>query len=386
MRRLARDRQVFFVEEPRVTKGEQFTLVRNVEPNLHVVSLRVPADLSARALENAQRRCVSSLTPKGEHPLLWIYSPAASRAARDLAPSLVVYDCVADHAAREGASAEVKEAERSLLASADLVITAGTSLFEAKRALNVSTYPLPSSIDAAHFAHAKRQNDRDRAGDLSGLREIPGPRVGFLGSIDDRVDLDLVDRLAEERPGVHIVLCGALSGVTKWSLPDRSNVHFLGAQDYDDLPDHVASWDAAIFPFRGDVATRRSEPSGLLACIAAGKTIVSTPLDELAPYVAQDLLAVAEPSNFAAAVDVALRQSRNPIILNGRRRAREQLLTRTSWDRTCHAMFRLVDEAAMARKVRGNSWDQCGRQTASEGSRPPFAAVSGARGPRIYAN
>ena len=382
MRRLARDRQVFFVEEPRVTKGEPFTVVRRVEPNLHVVSLRVPAHLSARALENAQRRCVASLTPKDEHPLLWIYSPAASRAARDLEPSLVVYDCVADHASRAGATATMKENERSLLASADLVLTAGTALFEAKRAHNVSTYPLPSSVDVAHFARARSPRNEDRAGLLSGLRAIPGPRVGFLGSIDDRVDLDLVDRLAEARPGLHIVLCGALSGVTRWTLPDRPNVHYVGAQDYDDLPEHVASWDAAIFPFRGDVATRRSEPSGLLACLAAGKPIVSTPLDELGPYVAQDLVTVAHPAQFAAAVDAALRQARSPAVMNGRRRAREQLLARTSWDRTCSAMFRLVDEAAMARKVRGNPWDHRGRRTSSEGSGPPI----GARGPRIYAD
>ena len=386
MRRLARDREVFFVEEPRVTKGEQFTVVRNVEPNLHVVSLRVPADLSARAVENAQRRCIASVTPKNEHPLVWVYTPAATRAVRDLEPSLVVYDCVADHAARAGASAEVKENELSLLASADLVLTAGTSLFEAKRAFNVSTYPLPSSVDAAHFARARSRRDRDDATELSGLLEIPGPRVGFLGPIDERVDLDLVDRLAEERPGLQIVLCGALSGVTRSTLPDRPNVHFIGAPDYDDLPDHVASWDAAIFPFRGDVATRRSEASGLLGCLAAGKTIVSTPLDELAPYVAQGLVAVAEPEMFVSAVDVALRQSRSPGVMSRRRGAREQLLARTSWDRTCSAMFRLVDEAALARKVRGNLRDQCGQHTASEGSRPPFSADAGVVGSRIYAN
>ncbi len=332
------------------------------------------------------RRCVASLTPKTEHPLLWVYSPIASRAARDVEPSLVVYDCVADHAAREGASPDVRESELALLARADLVLTAGTSLFDAKRAYNVSTYPLPSSVDAAHFARGRAAR-RARAKELSRLGAIPGPRVGFLGPIDDRVDLDLVDRLAEERPGLHIVLLGALVGVTKWALPDRPNVHFIGAKDYDDLPDHVASWDAAILPFRSDVATRRTEPSGLLGCLAAGKSIVSTPLDEIAPYVAHDLVTVADADHFAPAVDAALRQARNPIVMNARRRAREQLLARTSWDRTCSAMFRLVDEAAMAREVRGNSRDQCGRHTSFDGSCPPFRG--GHRRPpdaRIHAN
>ena len=369
-----------------MTKGEPFTVVRTVETNLHVVSLRVPPEMSQRAIENAQRRSVASLTPKTEHPLLWVYSPALSRAARDVEASLVVYDCVADHAAREGASLDVKESELALLARADLVLTAGTSLFDAKRAFNVSTYPLPSSVDAAHFARGHRARARAHAKELSRLGAIPGPRVGFLGPIDDRVDLDLVDRLAEARPSLHIVLLGALVGVTKCALPDRPNVHFIGAKDYDDLPDHVASWDAAILPFRSDVATRRTEPSGLLGCLAAGKAIVSTPLDEVAPYVALDLVTVADPDHFATAVDAALRQARNPIVMNARRRVREQLLARTSWDRTCSAMFRLVDEAAMAREVRGNPPDQCGRHSALDASRPPFSGVPGALGARIHAN
>jgi UDP-galactopyranose mutase len=342
--------------------------------------------MSARAIENAYRRCVGSLLPKGEHPLLWVYSPMASRAARDVEPALVVYDCVADHAAREGASPDVKESELALLARADLVLTAGTSLFDAKRAFNVSTYPLPSSVDAAHFARQGRARARARERELSKLGSIPGPRVGFLGPIDDRVDLDLVDRLAAARPSLHIVLLGALVGVTKWALPDRPNVHFLGAKDYDDLPDHVASWDAAILPYRGDVATRRSEPSGLLGCLAAGKPIVSTPLDEIAPYVAHGLVTVADAAHFVPAVDAALRQARNPIVMNERRRTRQQLLSRTSWDRTCSAMFRLVDEAAMAREVRGNSADQCGRHSAFEGSSPPFSGATGVAGARIHAN
>ena len=384
MRRLARDREVFFVEEPRVTKGEQFTVMRTVEPNLHVVTLRVPSDMSARAVEHAQRRVVASLAARADHPLLWVYSPVASRAARDVEPSLVVYDCVADHAASENVSPDAKESELALLARADLVLTAGTSLFDAKRAYNVSTYPLPSSVDAAHFAGGRRA--RGRAKDLSKLGAIPGPRVGFLGPVDDRVDLDLVDRLAAERPSLHIILLGALVGITKWALPDRSNVHFIGGKDYEDLPDHVASWDAAIFPFRSDVATRRTEPSGLLGCLAAGKTIVSTPLDEIAPYVANDLVTVADAEHFVPAVDAALRQARNPIWLNARRRTREAMLARTSWDRTCSAMFRLVDEAVMARAVRGSSRDECGRQTSFEGSGPPFVAAPDVRQARFQAN
>ena len=344
MRRFARDRHVFFVEEPVAAGTELRTVMRTVEPNVHVVSVELPAETSAEAIEVAHRRCIAALARDAERPLLWVYAPSAMRAARDLDPSLLVYDCVADHAARSGARPEEARDEADLLARADLVFTAGTSLFEAKRARNVSTYPLPSSVDARHFAEAAPCSRRE-LGDLL-ARE---PRVGFLGPIDDRVDLGLIDQLAAARPDVQLVLAGGLVGVTTWDLPNRPNVHWLGAREYAELPRQVASWDVAIIPFRTDAATRRTEPSGLLACLAAGKPVVSTPLDEVTTLAERGLVAMVEPGGFVDAVDAALLGVRDPVITAMRTHAGAGLVARTSWDRTFHAMLRLVDEAALAR-------------------------------------
>jgi hypothetical protein len=348
MRRFARDRRVFFVEEPGVEGDALRTGMRTVEPNVHVVSLQLPADASAVDIEVARRRCMASLAGDIDRPLLWVYAPSWMPAARDLDPSLLVYDCVADHAARRGADRDEQASEAALLARADLVLTAGTSLFEAKRARNLSTYPLPSSVDAQHFAAASSLS-RDELGGV--LPSPSGPRVGFLGPIDDRVDLALVDRLAAERPEVQIVLVGGLVGVTTWDLPDRANVHWLDAKDYAELPEHVASWAVAMIPFRSDPATRRTEPSGLLACLAAGKPVVSTPLDEVAAFAERGLVDMVDEHRFIGAIDEALRGTEDPVVTALRTIAGDGILARTSWDRTFGAMLRLVDEAAMGRAV-----------------------------------
>ncbi|MDB4936181.1 MAG: hypothetical protein JWP87_3153 [Labilithrix sp.] len=347
MRRFARDRRVFFVEEPAVTDSEMRTVMRTVDANVYVVSLHVPAAMTAADVRTAHRRSVASLTEGAGHPLLWVYAPASLHAARDIDASLIVYDCVADHGARRDAPPDVRATETELLRHADLVFTAGSSLFDAKRGTNVSTYPLPSSVDADHFA----PRERTPSIELRRVEPAPGPRVGFLGPIDERVDLGLIDRLAAQRPDIQLVLAGGLRDVTTWDLPDRANVHWLGPTAYADLPSVVASWDVAMFPFHGDAATRRSEASGLLACMAAGKPIVSTPLDELAAYAERGLLSIADADRFAESIDTALSEAGDPALGAARRLARDAVLARTSWDRTFKAMLRLVDEAAMSRDV-----------------------------------
>lgn len=341
MRRFARDRHVFFVEEP-VTHGtETRTVMRTVDENVHVVSLYVPGDTDPGVTASEHRRCVASVAADRKSPLLWVYSPSAFHAARDLDPSLVVYDCVADHGARRGAGAALRASELDLLARADLVFTAGLALFDAKRGSGAPTYPLPSSVDAEHFALPRARLADD-------VVTIAGPSAGFLGPIDDRVDLRLVDRLAEARPELQIFLLGGLVGVPIWDLPHRTNVHWLGAEAYPDLPRYVSAWDVAIVPFHSDAATRRTEPSGLLACIAAGKPVVTTPLDEVAPYADRGLAEIVEPERFVVGVEAALAEAADPTRSAVRRTARDGVLARTSWDRTVSAMLRLVGEAEMA--------------------------------------
>jgi UDP-galactopyranose mutase len=349
MRRFGRDRRVFFVEDPVIAGADVRLLTRVPERNLHVVSLRVPATMSNQDVLYAQRHAVACIAKSAsiDRPLLWVYSPSALPAALDLDPSLVVYDCVIDHAARRGATPEERAREDELLARADLVFTAGSSLFEAKRARNVSTFPFPSSVDAEHFAHpaALREEEAEE------LSEMRGARVGFVGAVDERVDLALVDALAAAHRDVDVVMVGPLASARNEPLPSRPNVFWLGAKEYRDLPKYVASLDVAIIPFRGDAATRRSEPSALLAYLAANKPVVSTPLDEVDVLAQRAMITVVHRDRFVAGVMTALASAHDPVNAAVRRRARERLFAHTSWDGTCHAMLRLVDEAQMTRRL-----------------------------------
>lgn len=69
-----------------------------------------------------------------------------------LRPRAVIYDCIDELAAGPDAPRPLREREGQLLRTADLVLTGGPSLWQAKRALNANVHGLPSSADAAHFA------------------------------------------------------------------------------------------------------------------------------------------------------------------------------------------------------------------------------------------
>lgn len=99
-----------------------------------------------------------------------------------------------------------------------------------------------------------------------------------------------------------------------------------------------------MLPYAVDDSTRCLDPPSALACLAAGVPVVSTPLPELdARLGAAGAVHVAAPRDIPAALDIAIASER------ALPRAAEAFLARTSWDRTCAAMDRLVAEAALAR-------------------------------------
>jgi UDP-galactopyranose mutase len=194
------------------------------------------------------------------------------------------------------------DAGTALLDRADLLLTDGAGGFEASRHLHPRTYLFPHAVDVEHFsqARARRREPLDQAG-------IPGPRVGFWGTVDDRIDFQLLDALAARMPDVHFVMVGEVSRGGREPMSSRPNLHWLGSRPYADLPGYASGWSAAILPFARSEATRFLSPPQIPEFLAAGRTIVSTPLrDVMHPYGASGLVSVAETlEGFVAALESA---------------------------------------------------------------------------------
>jgi UDP-galactopyranose mutase len=151
MSRCARERRVFFVEEPHFDVAVPYLEVQHVEHGLHVAVPHLTAGLPPDVTENLQRGLVESLVARMEirDPLLWFYTPMAMGYADAIRGSGVVYDCMDELSHFRGAPPQLVDRERALFRLADLVFTGGQSLYEAKRAHHPRVHAFPSSVDSA---------------------------------------------------------------------------------------------------------------------------------------------------------------------------------------------------------------------------------------------
>jgi UDP-galactopyranose mutase len=342
--RCAQERRVFYVEEPVFHSG--------IAPRLHiehsgavtVIVPQLPEGMSAADANGAQRDLLEQWI-EVEHIseyLLWYYTPMALAFTDRLSPVAVVYDCMDELSAFKGAPAIISERETELMSRAALVLTGGKSLFEAKRHQHANIHLFPSSVDVAHFAQARRATTEppDQA-------DIPHPRLGFFGVIDERMDLALLDGVAAARPDWHLVMVGPIVKIDPAALPRRANIHYLGSKRYEELPEYVAGWDVALLPFARNDATRFISPTKTPEYLAAGKPVVSTSIrDVVRPYGTKNLARIADDTPaFVEACTAAMTEDATKRITRA-----DAFLRQMSWDRTWTRIRALLDEVVDGRR------------------------------------
>ena len=337
--RASRDRRVWFIEEPREAEGEARLEITPVTDRLAVVVPLVPAGLSPDECCRTQRDLLAAWwrERRFDSPLLWYYTPMALAFTRTLAAGVVVYDCMDELSLFKGAPPALRGLEAELLERADLVFTGGVSLYEAKKHQHPSVHAFPSSVEKSHFMQARQ----GRLTPPADQANVPGPRIGFFGVIDERLDIELLGRLGQLRPQYHFVLLGPVVKIDPATLPSAPNLHYLGMKKYEELPAYLAGWDVAMLPFARNDATRFISPTKTPEYLAAGCPVVSTSItDVVRPYGVQELARIADdPQEFAEAIDASLADG------DAHLARADAFLAHMSWDRTWQGMQALIGRA-----------------------------------------
>ncbi|HLL25537.1 MAG TPA: glycosyltransferase, partial [Kofleriaceae bacterium] len=296
-----------FFEEP-IYDSKEAELELYTDGKMRVAVPHLPAGTSPEAAEAAQRKMIDRIVEReleNQRPVLWYYTPMSIAFTNHVKARAVVYDCMDELTLFQGAPPHLKEREKQLLKQSDVVFTGGHSLYEYKRetSQHKNLYPFPSSVDVPHFAQAREHqaDPRDQA-------EIPSPRVGFFGVIDERMDIALLDELAAMRPDLHLVMIGPIVKIDPAMLPRRPNIHYLGGKTYQELPRYLANWDVAMLPFARNDSTRFISPTKTPEYLAAGKPVVSTSIrDVVRPYGEGGLAWIADTApEMSEAIDQAL--------------------------------------------------------------------------------
>ena len=336
--RLSRNRRVWFVEEPRVADVDLPRLCVEARDGLQRVWLEVPGPERLAGFDDPVAAeypdMIAELLGSRRERTVWLYTPLALPIAAKLERRMMVYDVMDDLAAFAQASPELRAAQQEALELADIVFTGGRSIDAGVRGrADAPVHLFPSGVEPEHFEGARS---------LRGVRARPV--AGYVGVIDERLDLELLGDLARALPDWDIEMVGPVFKVDPADLPQAPNLSYPGMQPYERLPAVLGGFDVALMPFALNEATRSISPTKTLEYLAAGLPVVSTRVPDVV-FSFEGVVDLRDDADgFAAACRAVLGHS-----LADRDRRLAPLLHERRWDTIAARMARLMDRAAAER-------------------------------------
>ncbi len=380
--RLAGRWRIVFVEEPVLSDGPARLQVQSQgqSPNHDLIVVVPHTPVERPGFHDEQMAAMAPLlrawfaVEKIDAAVVWLYTPMALPLVDTVAARCVVYDCMDELSAFKGAPERLRQRETALFARAEVVFTGGPSLYQAKRAHHDNAHCIPSSVDARHFDPSRLVQGSELALRAKAAQgELAHPRLGFFGVIDERLDLSLVAAVADAHPDWQIVMVGPVVKIDPATLPQRPNIRWLGMQPYELLPYLLAGWDLCLMPFALNESTRFISPTKTLEYMAAGRPVVSTPIDDVVLLYGHAVQVADGADAFVRACEQMLAE---PLPAR-RRRALKMAATvaESSWDHCADRVHRLI-EAALAGDA-GKAPVVASR--AAQRTAAPVAAAAGAR-------
>ena len=285
-------------------------------------------------------------------PILWLFLPHMEIFIGRFDEKLVIYHIVDEYAGYSGVSAAwrpiMQRMEEELARRADLVFVTSPDLLERKRALNERVYLVPNAVDYETFATVLKDGEPPPV-DIAAVKP---PIAGYVGAINDKLDLVLLAQVACSCPEWSLVLVGPVAihdaeGQHALEvLQSLPHVHFLGRKNVADVPRYIASCHVCLLPYRINEWTKNIDSLKLYEYLACGKPVIATDVPAARRF-SKVVKIVTNETEFITSMNMAVNEDR-PVLQTERQRIAAQ----HTWDQRVAALSAVIE----SRLASGNAF------------------------------
>lgn len=208
-----------------------------------------------------------------KQPVVWLNGPLMSKHIGALDERLSVYDTIDDwahHPQFRGIRGTLERSLDDVFKRADVIFTSYRLLSDEVPGIADKTVLVPNAFDERLFKPMDYIEPDD-------IRHLPRPIIGYAGSLQERVDVGVIKRLAEMFPHGTVVLIGRVFDESYFEpVKDMPNVRFLGKKRHDLIPSYVSHFDVAVIPHVLNEFTKSLDPVKLYEYLAMGKPVVAS--------------------------------------------------------------------------------------------------------------
>jgi len=205
------------------------------------------------------------------------FNPAMGEVtARGFGEKILIYHCYDEIEAATWLKKHGGKHEKVLMKMADAVITTSEGLYNKKKVLANRCYLVKNAVNFDLFKTGKPATTQQN-------QKV----IGYIGSIDERLDYDLLTFLFESMPDYKFRFIGRYDYEKGRKILDKyPNVELKGPHPVSQLPEFLKEFSAGIIPFALNDFNKGIYPLKINEYLAAGLPVVMTSfaiVDEFRP-------------------------------------------------------------------------------------------------------
>lgn len=209
--------------------------------------------------------------------ILWSYFPMFTGYFNNIKSDIKVFDTVdnwIEHHNFKDYKERLKKNYSIIDQKADLIFTVAKDLIKLFPT-NKNVHWIPNGVDTEKFLN---KNSNFKIKDVNN-QEIKKPIIGYVGTLQNRVDFELIKYLSHKNPHKSIVLIGPIWPDAKIDqIRNIKNIHLSGRKQYNEIPNYINQFDVSIIPHKINKFTKSMNPLKLYDYLACGKPVVTTPV------------------------------------------------------------------------------------------------------------
>jgi Glycosyltransferase len=291
--------------------------------------------INGRIIARSVRKALRELNMEKDLIHIVAFNPAVGvECGRKFNEKLLIYHCYDDIESAEWLSKHGGRLEKRFMNMADATVVTSEGLYRKKSAHTPACYLVKNAANINLFKTAFRP------------APATGNIIGYVGSIDKRLDYDLLEYLVKGLPDKQFVFVGRVTyeaGAQR--LKQFPNVEFTGAKKVHELPALIASFAVGIIPFLKNEFTAGIYPLKVNEYLAVGIPVVSTNFGFLQDF--SNIISIIDTYDGFLAAVLAACTSDKPALRTQRLAFAEQ----NSWHKRVEELSDVINELENTSKL-----------------------------------
>jgi glycosyltransferase involved in cell wall biosynthesis len=225
----------------------------------------------------------------------------------------------------------IKEAEEQIIKDSSLIFVVSSKLKEKiSQYQNKKIYIIPNGVDIDKF----KSSSNNKFNYLKNPKDII---IGFVGTLDHWVDIDLIFEISYLYPQFKLIIAGKdnIGFKRRLGREKLDNLIYLGFVDYRYIPDLIEIFDVCINPFNNSEVAINSSPIKIYEYLAMKKPVITSYIKDVEENLSDYVFIAKNKNEFFKYLE--------EVIFKNKRKA-EPHIEKFSWENKAKLMIKYLEE------------------------------------------